>query len=182
MLRYAAPDRPAMQGSSGGPGSLPGASTPPAGYPGPYGVPGAYPGAYGGYGGPRRPRRRRIWLVAAVALAVVAVVGVLLLLYVNGAFGPTPFGNHPYFGFFGGFLLLFIIVWLGFLLLRISFWTARTQGRAGGYGGPNRGPDPAVRIARQRYARGEITREQFDQIMTDLGRRGRGPGGPLSGT
>jgi hypothetical protein len=35
--------------------------------------------------------------------------------------------------------------------------------------------------ARQRYARGEITREQYDQIMTDLGRRGRGPGGPLSG-
>jgi uncharacterized membrane protein len=30
-------------------------------------------------------------------------------------------------------------------------------------------------IARMRYARGEITKEQYDQIMKDLGRR---PGAP----
>jgi putative membrane protein len=146
-------------------------------------------GGYGGggeygaeYGMPPRRRRSRVWIVAAVAIAAVAVVGVVLLLYLNGYLGPSPYGGHPYYGFFGGFLLLFIIVWLAFLLLRISFWSARTQGRYGGYGGPRGGPDPAVRIARQRYARGEITREQYDQIMTDLGRRGRGPGGPLSGS
>jgi putative membrane protein len=155
-----------MQGGSGGAG----------------GYTGTYPGPYGGYGAPPRPRRHRLWIVGAVVIAVVAVVGVLLLLYVNGFFGPTPYGGHPYFGFFGGFLLLFIIVWLAFFLLRVSFWGARTQGRYGGYGGPRRGPDPAVVIARQRYARGEITREQYDQIMTDLGRRGRGPGGPYSGS
>jgi putative membrane protein len=148
-------------------------SAPPYGY-----------GGYGGYGMGPRPRRSRAWIFAAVALAAVAVVGVLVLLYLDGAFGPAPYGGRPYFGLFGGFFLLVIIVWLAFFLLRISFWGARTQGRygGGGYGGPRRGPDPAVVIARQRYARGEITREQFDQIMTDLGRRGRGPGGPLSGT
>jgi uncharacterized membrane protein len=142
--------------------------------------PGYTPGPYGGYAVPAHRRRRRLWLVGAIVLVVIAVVGVLALLYLNGFFGPSPVGDHPYFGFFGGFLLLFVIVWLGFFLLRISFWSARTQS-AGPYGGPRRGPDPAVVIARQRYARGEISREQYDQIMTDLGRRGRGPGGPLQG-
>jgi putative membrane protein len=149
---------------------------------GPGGYPGPYPGGYAGYG-VRPPRRRpRVWIVAAVALAAVAIIGVVLLLYLDGYLGPAPYGSHPYFGFLGGFLLLFLFVWLGFFLLRVTFWTARTQGRYGGYGGPRRGPDPAVMVARQRYARGEITREQFDQIMTDLGRRGRGPGGPYSGS
>lgn len=148
------------------------------------GPPYGYPGS-GGYGNAQRPRRSRVWIVAAVALAVVAIIGVILLLYLDGVFGASPVGGRPYFGVFGGFFLLILVVWLAFFLLRISFWGARTQGRygGGGYGGygPRRGPDPAVVIARQRYARGEITREQFDQIMTDLGRRGRGPGGPLSG-
>ncbi len=146
---------------------------------GPYGGPAGGPGPYAGYG-PRR-RRPRVWIFAAVALVAVAIVGVLLLLYLNGFFGPTPYGAHAYYPFFGGFILLFLIVWIGFFVLRVSFWTARTQGRYPGYG-QRRGPDPAVMVARQRYARGEITREQFDQIMTDLGRRGRGPGGPLSGS
>jgi putative membrane protein len=136
---------------------------------------------YSGYGPPPPPRRSRVWLVGAIGLAAVAIVGVVLLLYLNGALGPAPYGGRPYFGVFGGFLLLVVVVWLGFFLLRVAFWSSRTQGRYGGYGGPRRGPDPAVMIARQRYARGEISREQYDQIMTDLGRRGRGPGGPLSG-
>jgi putative membrane protein len=151
------------------------------------GAPPSYGPPYGGrgYGMPPPRRRTRAWIIAAVALAAVAIAGVIFLLYLYGAFGPSPYGGRPYFGLFGGFFLLVIIVWLGFFLLRISFWGARAQGRyggGGGYGGPHRGPDPAVVIARQRYARGEITREQFDQIMTDLGRRGRGPGGPLSGS
>jgi uncharacterized membrane protein len=143
------------------------------------------PYGYGGYGAGQRPPRSRGWIIGAVVLAAVAIIGVLLLLYLDGVFGPSPVGGRPYYGVFGGFFLLVIVVWLAFFLLRISFWSARTQGRyrGGGYGGygPRRGPDPAVVIARQRYARGEITREQFDQIMTDLGRRGRGPGGPLAG-
>lgn len=33
------------------------------------------------------------------------------------------------------------------------------------------GRDPAVDVARERFARGEITREQLDQILTELDRR-----------
>ncbi len=135
-----------------------------------------YPAAYG-YPGPRR--RRRAFLYVAIGIAVAAVVGVIFLFYLYGAFGPSPIGGHPYFGLFGGFLVLFILIWVAFFVLRIAFWSSRSYG--GGNRRPGWGPDPAVMAARQRYARGEISREQFDQIMTDLGRRGRGPGGPLSG-
>ena len=139
-----------------------------------------YGGPYGGYGGAGERRPSRLWLVMGIALASIAVVGILVLLYLDGYFGASPYGSHPAFGLFGGFLLLFLIVWVGFMVLRIAWWSSRVRGR--GYGPRRHGPDPAVMAARQRYARGEITREQFDQIMTDLGRRGRGPGGPLSGT
>jgi putative membrane protein len=135
-----------------------------------------YGGGYGGYGPPAgRPRR---WLAIGIALVTVAVIGVVLLFYVNGYFGPTPYGPHPFLGFWGGFFLLFILLWITFFIVRVAFWSSRG---ARGYRRGHWGPDPAVMVARQRYARGEITREQFDQIMTDLGRRGRGPGGPLSG-
>ncbi|HXW66701.1 MAG TPA: hypothetical protein VEL82_02300 [Thermoplasmata archaeon] len=139
-----------------------------------------YGGPYGGGAGAEYRRPSRAWLFVGVALAAIAVVGILVLLYLDGFFGPSPYGPHPGFGLFGGFLVIFLIVWVGFMVLRIAWWSSRTQRR--GYGPRRLGPDPAVMMARQRYARGEITREQFDQIMTDLGRRGRGPGGPLSGS
>jgi len=110
---------------------------------------------------------------------MIVVLAVLFLLLLNGELGGTGSGPRPLFGFWGGFFLLFLLVWVAFFVIRIALWSG--GGRRGYYGrqGPRR--DPAVMMARQRYARGEITREQYDQIMTDLGRRGRGPGGPLSG-
>jgi len=131
-----------------------------------------------GYG----PRPRRIhWLpiIIGVILAGAATVILLVLLY------PTWFGlaapSSPYrFGFFGGaFLLLFVLI-VVFFIVRVAFWSTRmsryNQARyernvpPGGYG-PNR----PVMIARMRYARGEISREQYEQILRDLGRR---PGQP----
>ena len=132
------------------------------------------------YGGPARgPRRTIRWVVLGVGIAIIAVLVVVLLLLLTGTFGLGVGGPRPVFGFWGGFLLLFLIVWISFFVIRIAWWTGR--GRGGYYGRPGMRRDPAIMVARQRYARGEITREQYDQIMTDLTRRGRGPGGPLSG-
>jgi uncharacterized membrane protein len=69
---------------------------------------------------------------------------------------------------YGPFPILLVVL-LVLFTLRIVFWS-----RMWGYrGGPRRSPgwDPAVVTARQRYARGEISREQYDQLMTDLSRR-----------
>jgi uncharacterized membrane protein len=120
----------------------------------------------------------RWWIALGVGLTIIAIFIVVLVLLVTGVLALGSAAPRPYGGLWGGFFLLFLLVWVSFFVVRILLWSGRGQGHYG-RGGPYR--DPAVMAARQRYARGEITREQFDQIMTDLGRRGRGPGGPLSG-
>jgi len=116
-------------------------------------------------------RPRPIWpiLLVASALLVLVIVLVGLFWFANGPSGPYGY-RHAAFGWFGGLLVILLIVWIGFMILRITWWTHRRWG--GPYGrGPGPGHDPAPAIARARYARGEISREQFDQIMSDLDRR-----------
>jgi putative membrane protein len=62
---------------------------------------------------------------------------------------------------FGG---IFMIIFWGGLIALIVWAVTRLTRR----GGPPERHD-AMDIARERYARGEITREQFDQIKKDLG-------------
>lgn len=130
---------------------------------------------------PRRGRPAWIWVTLGAVIASVVLVVVVSLLLESGTIGNVG-GSHAPFLFWGGFLFVFLLVWIAFFAIRMALWSGRRGAGYGGAGGP-RGPhrDPAVMAARQRYARGEISREQFEQIMTDLGRRGRGPGGPLSG-
>jgi len=70
---------------------------------------------------------------------------------------------------------LFLLILLGWVLLHLTplilgivavilgiRWLARNTG-------PSR-PDAALAILRERYARGEITKEEFDAKLKDLGR------------
>lgn len=94
----------------------------------------------------------------------------MMFPYGGGAFG----WGGAFMGFFG------LLVIVGIVLLIV--WAARSgehqhmhaggpyyrlpqQPPGGGY--PQR--DPAVDVARERYARGEITKEQLDEIMRTLG-------------
>jgi uncharacterized membrane protein len=72
-----------------------------------------------------------------------------------------PFFGFPFFGF--GFIFLGILV-VGFAL-RLIF---RPWRRGTYYSGRWFSYDPAMDSLRQRYACGEITREQFDRMATDL--------------
>jgi putative membrane protein len=130
-----------------------------------------------GYGGQLRPRPHR-WILVGVAILLGLIGTVLLLIllfpasfgYRAGTLGIGPFG------FFGAFFLLFIFVLIILWVVRIAMWSSRTRGYGyygRGYGGGRR--YGAFAIARERYARGEISREQFDQIMQDLQRH---PGYP----
>lgn len=133
-----------------------------------------------GAGYPRRPPphpRRWIYIGVAVMLALVGVALFLVLL------SPATFGYHPAsgigpFGVFGGLFLIFFIVFIVLWIVRIGMWSSRPR-RSGYYnqgGGPGGGGRyRAFAIARERYARGEITREQYDQLIQDLQRR---PGYP----
>ncbi|MDG6994729.1 MAG: SHOCT domain-containing protein [Nitrososphaerota archaeon] len=65
------------------------------------------------------------------------------------------------------FPLLFIpVVFLLFFSFRWFFWGCWGWGRGGWYGGY----DPAIAALRERYAKGEITREQLEQMTKDLER------------
>ena len=68
---------------------------------------------------------------------------------------------------FGGIMMgVGLLFWLAVLAAAIALviWAVRTSG---GRSAPSREPD-ALEIARRRYARGEITREQFEQLKQDL--------------
>ena len=81
--------------------------------------------------------------------------------------GMPYYGNvAPWFGWlFFPFGILFFLI-LIFFVFREAFW-----GCGGGWGWRRRywyGFGDAHEILRQRYARGEITKEHFDQMRTDL--------------
>ena len=108
-----------------------------------------------------RPPRLWPWIlipvVAVAALAAVAVVGFLTV----GAAGAAPW---PWWGFFPWFPFVGIGIFFGFLFLFGVFrWGAGP--RAWGY---DRDRDDSRAILRERYARGEITREQFNEMRRDL--------------
>ncbi len=69
-----------------------------------------------------------------------------------------PFG----FGFMGWWVVLAVIFWGG--LIALIIWGVR---RLGCCGTSYRGHD-ALDTARERYAKGEISKEQFEQLKKDL--------------
>ncbi|HKN07323.1 MAG TPA: hypothetical protein VJ021_06985 [Thermoplasmata archaeon] len=138
--------------------------------------PGPYYRPPGVGGPPARSRIRWFPIIIGLVFAGAALVILLLLLY------PTTFGiASPSYRYspFGGVFFLFFILIVVFFIVRVAFWStrvSRTGRRSGGnYPDGGYGPNRPVMVARMRYARGEITREQYDQIIQDLGRK---PGSP----
>ena len=127
---------------------------------------------------PYRPAQRRpLWPLLLVAVIVVIVAIVLLLLFLDsGGYFGIPRRAAPGGSFITDSSRSFSSCcwsssWSG-------WYSGRGCGEPGqGYSRPYRGQfrDPAVMTARQRYARGEISREQYDQLMTELTRRRTGP-------
>jgi len=104
------------------------------------------------------PRHAFRWaLIAFFGLIALGITASLIAWAVRGP--GTGFG-FPFFGFGFG--------WIFFLLFFLFFWGFRWWGW-GWYGRPYwRYHDDAHAILRTRYARGEITKDQFDQMMRDL--------------
>lgn len=106
----------------------------------------------------------RPWLYVGLAVMFALIgVGVLLAALYPGRFSD---GNGIWpFGFFW-------FPWGLFFLFFVFFWWIPRWGWGGGYYGRRYwryGLDPAHSIARERFARGEISKEQYDQILRDLG-------------
>jgi putative membrane protein len=78
--------------------------------------------------------------------------------------GWAPFGMG--FGLHWVFFVLFwgLIIFGAIALYRLAFGAARGPSGQGGASGE----DSAVAIVRQRYARGELTNEQYQALLQDL--------------
>jgi uncharacterized membrane protein len=106
-----------------------------------------------------RPRRP-VWVGLLVVLIVVPIV-VSAVFYVLRPMGRAYFpfmGYYPFFFLPFGWVFGFVIL---FVLLQGIFWGWGSRRRYRGY-------PYEYHILRVRYARGEITKEQFDQMTRDL--------------
>ena len=119
--------------------------------------------------GEQHPHRGNPFAWAILAVVLVAVIAFFAVLAIHG-YPSMPMGTYSGYPFFGWWFLfpfgiLFFLVFL-FFVSKMIFW-----GMGGGwrrrywYG---YGYRDANEVLRQRYARGEITKEQFDQIKRDL--------------
>ena len=100
--------------------------------------------------------RRRPWM-RGIGLLLMLPIGLILVLVLV-----LFFGGRESFG--GWWLVILIVVFLVLLVVRISFRRSRRRNWVQQHQGQN-GPR---RILQERYARGEITKEQFDQMSRDI--------------
>ena len=101
------------------------------------------------------PRRGMVGTLLMLPIGL--MVAILLLLYFFA------FRGRGYFP--GEILLICVAVFVGLFFIRTLYWSSRRR-----HWRQQFKANQPVRILRQRYARGEITKEQFDQMMRDLDR------------
>ena len=104
--------------------------------------------------------RDQSWLVIIVAVLAAVLLGPMLMMGIGGFMGGMMgFG----FGWPFMFLVPLAIVVLVVLGLYYLLSGQRSQGASAGYT-----QSEALRILKERYARGEITSEQYTKMKRDL--------------
>jgi len=111
--------------------------------------------------------------VAIIIVAVVVVLGILLALAGVGAYGWGMMGPGFYrygvFPIWGILMALFMLIfWVA--IIAAIVWLVVSLTRQGRLTSPGLGPGrpSALDILQERYARGEISREQYEQMRRDI--------------
>jgi len=120
--------------------------------------------------GEQHPHRGNPFAWAVLAVVLVAVLAFFAILAIHGypSVLAGSYYGYPFFGWwfffpFGILFIFIIILFVGRLVFWPMGWGWRRRYWYGyGYGDANE-------ILRQRYARGEITKEQYEQMKRDLG-------------
>jgi uncharacterized membrane protein len=114
-----------------------------------------------------RLRRSGLFLWPFGGIFLLFLVGVFIASIVATSLGAAPWSTYPrpFFFPFGFFFVPLAIFGLFALFWAFSPWRRRY------YPGYWHYRDDAHEILRQRYARGEITKDQFDQMRRDLEER-----------
>jgi putative membrane protein len=99
-------------------------------------------------------------------IGLIILIGVSITLSLYFASSRTGGFDYPFFfpfrfGWLGSIFLIFLVV----LVARWLIWPWR--GRYYSYPHQQRVDDPAS-IVKERYAKGEITKEEFEQMLRDL--------------
>ena len=123
------------------------------------------------YNNPRRETRH--WI--GIGFLVVFAVFVAAMIYYMFTYVPTspPAGMVYWFPF--GWLWAFFGFFIFFGLLRFAFWGPWRWGGYRRYGYGYGRENEAYHILRERYARGEITKPQYDAMMRDLYQQQQSP-------
>lgn len=134
------------------------------------------------YASDYRPPSR--WIEGVIAaLAFLIVASLVLTVLVGVSRGDWGMGmwwgpNTTPWNWVGGLIGLLIAVVIILAIVRAVYWAAASPWDRHYYRHYYRhhpefwgawGRDPSVELARQRYARGEITRDQYNEIVRDLG-------------
>jgi putative membrane protein len=113
-------------------------------------------------------RIRQIAGWGIIGLIVTIGVSIVLSLYF-APWRPGGFSSHFLFPFHFGWLGTVFLIFIVILIARWFFGPWRGGGREEGHYSYRQQQRPdAASIVKERYAKGEITREQFDQMMADL--------------
>lgn len=99
-------------------------------------------------------------IIVAILVILPIVLGAFGLGYGYGMMGPGMMGN---FGW-GWFMPIFMIVFWGLIIWGI---VALVRGAAWGNGSSAQ-VDSALEVLKRRYARGEITKEEFEEKKRDI--------------
>lgn len=90
----------------------------------------------------------------------------------GGMMGGSGFGGFGTFGLIGGILNLVITVGVIVGVVALVVWLIRRVGQEGGISALTSGNPAGMSSPREvvqlRYAQGEITREQYQEILSDL--------------
>lgn len=104
---------------------------------------------------------------STLTVPVVSTLAALATLAAASPAGAQPHvhGAHEMMGWWmWGAGIFGVLFWLAvFVLIVVAIWKLFRSGREGNGGG-----DSALRVLRERYARGEIDREEFQQKRRDL--------------
>jgi putative membrane protein len=118
-------------------------------------------------------RTRPGWAIAIIigaALVITLAAGMIGWGLMRPGFmspGLIPFfgpGMRPWWGIVLGIGLLLRALMIGGIVLLVIWGIRRTGPRIGA----GRGSSSALAILQERYAKGEITREQYEQLRADL--------------
>jgi O-antigen/teichoic acid export membrane protein len=101
------------------------------------------------------PRRSMVGTLLMLPIGLIIVL-VLLLYFLAFRRGYFP----------GELLLIFVFIFLGLFVIRSLYWRSRRK-----YWRERFRENEPIRIIRQRYARGEINKEQYDQMLRDLSQK-----------